>query len=155
MAVRQQSSRGYCSKFRLIPNEDKIVILVLRASVEAACRPRSFLASRDSAVLLSFHSGWLPSMEIPGSREQIPARHRHLVPVMHLFDFPGPCFPGSKDSRLRGRAEMLLRVGLLPQSRVELAILCQPAELLPRVTQPQQEVHWLRVKGSQLAKRLD
>jgi hypothetical protein len=30
---------------------------------------------------------------------------------------------------------MVLHAGLLPQSRVELVILCQPVELLPRVTQ--------------------
>ena len=74
-------------------------------------------------------------MEIPGSREQILARRRHLVRVLHLFYFAGPCFPVLKDWRLRARAEMLLHVGLLPQFRVELAILCQRVELLPRANQ--------------------
>ena len=74
-------------------------------------------------------------MEIPGSREVILSRRRHLVTVLHLFYFARPCFLWPTDSRLRGRAEMLLHVGLPLQSRLELAILCQRAKLLPRVTQ--------------------
>ena len=103
------------------PNDEVIVILVLRASLEAY-RLRSFLACPDVVVLLSFRLGCVPSMEIPESPEARLSRRRLLMAALQLPYLAGPWSPWSVDSPLQRHVHLEIHMDVSRPSLADLPL---------------------------------